>query len=171
MNQLAISDHVPHSSCKRWRPQTIFKLSYPFIISALYLAISSVAALAAPTPKPQASRLAVLDFRDDAKLPPFEVASLADSVRGAALNTPFVVMTKENMLALLPPETKLEECVGECEVEVGRKLGAHYLITGQVGQIDGQLQLLLRLYETLGGSLRGQSTITASSVGVTCFGV
>ena len=114
----------------------------------------------------QLPRLAVLDFKDEAQLPQFELASLADSVRGAALNAPFMVMTKENMITLLPPGTELESCVGECEVEVGRKIGAHYLITGQIGSIDGQLQLLLRLYETKGGSLRGQSTITAYSVGV-----
>ena len=46
-------------------------------------------------------RLAVLEFRDEAQLPPFERALLADNARGAALSTPFQVMTKENMIALL----------------------------------------------------------------------
>lgn len=110
-------------------------------------------------------RLAVLDFRDEAGLPPFERAALADSVRGAALNAPFMVLTQENMVALLPPGTELASCVGECEVEVGRKLGARYLITGQIGKIDQQLQLLLRLYDTPSGQLKGQATLNASSVG------
>ena len=107
--------------------------------------ISSV--WAAPA-QPSFPRLAVLDFRDDAGLPPFERNALADSVRGAALGAPFMVITKENMVALLPPDTDLASCVGECEVDVGRKIGARYLITGQTGMIDGHLQLLLRLYDT-----------------------
>ena len=113
----------------------------------------------------QTRRLAVLDFRDEASLPIFERAALADSVRGAALNTPLMVMTKENMVALLPPNTDLASCVDDCEVEVGRSIGAHYIITGMIGRVDERLQLLLRLYETRSGSLRGQSTLSAQSVG------
>ena len=109
-------------------------------------------------------RLAVLEFRDEAQLPPFERALLADSARGAALNTPFKVMTKENMMALLPPGQTLEDCVGECEVDIGRKLNAHYIMTGIVGRIDGDLSLLLRLYETTEGHLKGQATLSAISV-------
>ena len=110
-------------------------------------------------------RLAVLDFRDEAQLAKFERAALADSVRGASLETPFMVMTKENMTALLPVNTKLEECVDDCEVEVGRTLGAHYIITGIIGRIDQKIQLLLRLYETRQGSLVGQATLNAQTVG------
>jgi hypothetical protein len=109
-------------------------------------------------------RLAVLEFRDEAGLPPFERALLADSARGAALKTPFVVMTRENMIALLPPSTRLEDCVDECEVDVGRALGAHYLVTGVVGRVEGKLQLLLRLYETQGGALRAQARATGAQV-------
>lgn len=137
------------------------------LISCLALSLISAAShttviYAAPAETP---RLAVLDFRDAAKLPQFELSALADSVRGAALSAPFIVMTKENMTSLLPEGTTLSECVGECEVEVGRKIGADYLITGEVGVISGQLQLLLRLYETRGGSLKGQATLNAPDVG------
>lgn len=110
-------------------------------------------------------RLAVLDFRDEAQLASFERAALADSVRGASLEAPFMVMTKENMTALLPVNTRLEECVDDCEVEVGRTLGAHYIITGIIGKIDEKIQLLLRLYETQRGSLVGQATLNANTVG------
>ena len=110
------------------------------------------------------TRLAVLEFRDEAQLPTFERALLADSVRGAVLNTPFQIMTKENMLTLLPPGQTLDDCIGDCEIDVGRKLGAHYVITGMIGRIDGDLQLLLRLYETQNGNLKGQSTVSATTV-------
>lgn len=110
-------------------------------------------------------RIAVLDFRDEANLAPFERALLADSVRGAALNTPFDVMTKENITALLPPDVELEDCVGECEVDVGRQIGAHYVVTGVVGRVSGELRLLLRLYETRLGALRAQAEARALSVG------
>jgi|GEM_PF-2223587 len=110
-------------------------------------------------------RIAVLDFRDEASLAPFERALLADSVRGAALSTPFDVMTKENITALLPPDVALEDCVGECEVEVGRQIGAHYVVTGVVGRVTGELRLLLRLYETRLGALRAQAEAKANTAG------
>ncbi|MBM4290821.1 MAG: PEGA domain-containing protein [Deltaproteobacteria bacterium] len=105
-----------------------------------------------------------MEFRDEAHLPPFERALLADSARGAALKTPFLVMTRENMLALLPPSTRLEDCVDECEVDVGRALGAHFVVTGVVGRVEGRLQLLLRLYETQGGALKGQARAVGAQV-------
>ena len=115
-------------------------------------------------------RVAVLAFKDEASLEPFERALLADSVRGAALNTPFDVMTRENMTALLPPNVTLEDCVGECEVDVGRSIGAHYIITGHLGRLQsegegGELRLLLRLYHTRSGALRAQSEARAGRVG------
>jgi hypothetical protein len=153
-----------HLKLKRININTL-GLSYSLISLLILLCIPWVSEAKKETHSQNLPRLAVLDFRDEAQLPTFERAALADSVRGAALNAPFMVMTKENMVALLPPGTDLESCIDDCEVEVGRTLGAHYIITGIVGRIDQRLQLLLRLYETQSGSLRGQSTITAKTVG------
>ncbi len=145
------------------RHYLFFIILLPFMAGGeVFMASSALAEAGAPQ---EQRRLAVLDFRDQASLPLFERSALADSVRGAALNTPLMVMTKDNMIALLPPDTDLESCVDDCEVEVGRTLGAHYIITGIIGRIEGRLQLLLRLYETRTGSLRGQATLNATSVG------
>ena len=137
---------------------------YVFITSILTCTIA-YAQLNKQSKSRDLPRLAVLDFRDEAQLASFERAALADSVRGASLEAPFMVMTKENMTALLPVNTRLEECVDDCEVEVGRTLGAHYIITGIIGKIDQKIQLLLRLYETQNGSLVGQATLNAATVG------
>ena len=41
-------------------------------------------------------------------------------------------MTRDSILELLPPDTQLSECLGACAVDTGRRLGAHYVLTGQV---------------------------------------
>jgi len=136
---------------------------------ALLLVLMSVGmaqkSAAQPSEADIKQRIAVLDFRDEAAIAPFERALLADSVRGAALSAPFDVMTRENISALLPPEITLEDCVGECEVDVGRKIGAHYIVTGVIGRISGELSLLLRLYETRLGTLKAQAEARATLVG------
>ena len=66
------------------------------------------------------AKIAVLDLRNDSNLKKREVGYLTDVVRGAALQLPsasFFVMTRDNIMAFLPPGTSLAECRGACEVE------------------------------------------------------
>lgn len=58
--------------------------------------------------------------------------------------TDYRVITKENIEILVKPET-LAECVGKCEIEVGRMLSASYVITGSLYKKD---QLILKYYST-----------------------
>jgi len=111
-------------------------------------------------------RIAVLEVQVNkhkgvSALNPFEARALTDELRSLALalNT-YDVLTKENMTVLLPPETKLEDCTGECEVEIGRKLGVTYIITAEVGRISGEIDLLVRLYDTQTGLLINQLNLT-----------
>lgn len=74
-------------------------------------------------------RLAALDLRNGAGLSEDESGYLSDQVRAAAasaLSSKWLVMTKESMVELLPPGRTLLDCVksAECEVDLGRKLGA-----------------------------------------------
>ena len=99
------------------------------------------------------------------KISPYEVNALTEELRSVAVNLgAYSVMTKDNMMTLLPPGTKLEDCIGVCEVETGRKLSAHYIITGEIGIVDGRFDLLLRLYETKGGMTISSKSVNAKSI-------
>ena len=87
-------------------------------------------------------RLAVLEVKastdGEQRLKPFEVKTLTSDLRRLALEYGgFDVMTDKNIIDLLPDDTKIEDCIGECEVQTGRMLGAKYIITGEVGRAGG----------------------------------
>ena len=111
-------------------------------------------------------RIAVLEVKVNkhkgvSALNNFEARALTDELRSLALAMgTYEVLTKENITVLLPPDTKLEDCVGSCEVEVGQKLGVSYIITAEAGRISGELDLLIRLYDTRNGSLINQVNLT-----------
>lgn len=80
---------------------------------------------------------------------------LTDAVRGAAAGLPagIVVISRENLLALLPPGTDPTACLGDCEVETGRLLGARYVVAGRVARLGKSLVLTLTLHATADGAL------------------
>ena len=87
---------------------------------------------------------------------PSEVEYLTGIVRlEAAKSLPrnYLVMTQENIVSLLPPDKTLEDCQSECEVDMGRLLGARYIITGEVLRFGSSLRLTLRLHDTKTGRL------------------
>ena len=66
---------------------------------------------------------------DLSPLPAAEVRYLTERVRGVAqgrASDALMLMTRANLLALLPPGVDLADCEGECEVETGRSIGADY---------------------------------------------
>ncbi len=130
------------------------------------IALSSV--LIAPTLFADDKRIAVLEFQNKANMKQDDISYLAELFRGIAVplrSKGYIIMTKENMISLLPPSKKLEQCVGECEVETGRNLGAHYIVAGAVYKIDEGYRLMVKLYETKGGSLIGTSSYSGQGVG------
>jgi TolB-like protein len=117
---------------------------------ALVLALAGAAQAAAPR------KVAVLELRNPAGLPAQEAQYLAGLVRTEALRLPaarWFVMTRENILEQLPPGTRLEDCVGACEVETGRNVGAEVVVTGEVVRLGGELRVALRLHDTRSGKL------------------
>ncbi|MFN3200001.1 MAG: hypothetical protein ACE366_16515 [Bradymonadia bacterium] len=110
-------------------------------------------------------RIAVLEFANAAGLNQAEVDYLANLVRGEALNldqSTYLVMTRENILEMLPPGVDLASCEGGCEVETGRNIGASYVLTGEVIRFDGSLKFSVRLYDTESSALQGQEIATAT---------
>jgi TolB-like protein len=115
----------------------------------------------APADPAQRKRIAVLEFGSEEKagLTQFEAEALADDVRASALELGprYSVMTRENMLELLPPGTDLAQCSeGQCEVEAGRKVGADFVVAGQIGRFADEYELRVKLFDAASAALLSQ---------------
>ena len=130
-------------------------------LATMIILLCSSNALATP------SRIAVLEFRNPAGLTEQEVVYITELARAAALRLPasrFFVMTRENILEQLPPGTSIDECVGECEVETGRNVGADYVMTGEVIRFGGSLRVLMKLHDTKTSRLLGNERASGPRV-------
>ena len=123
--------------------------------------LSPPPASAAPT-----QRLAVLElsgaFERDILL------VFSDQVRQGALSalkgTPYEVMTRENMAMLARNQgIDLAACQegAECEVDIGRNVGAALLISGGVTKVGASLFCTLKLHATDKGTLLASKTVKA----------
>ena len=65
----------------------------------------------------------------------------------------YVIMTRENINAMLPPGKSIEECEGSCLVETGKNIAADYVAQARVGKFGEQLTLTVELYETAANNL------------------
>ena len=102
-------------------------------------------------------RVAVLEFRgvdvDTAIL-----LKLSDQSRTAAVEVlgkdEYLIMIRENMLEILSDMGKDASCMeGQCEVEVGRNVGADLIVTGDILKMGSMYVLTLKLYDTTTGAL------------------
>lgn len=87
---------------------------------------------------------------------------ITDELRAAAVtalaNYDFTIMTRENILVMLPPDKDMAECEGECLVETGRNISANYVVQGRIGRFGSDLTLTVELYETATGRFIGSTT-------------
>ena len=65
----------------------------------------------------------------------------------------YTIMTRENIMQMLPPGKAIEDCEGSCLVETGKNIAADYVCQARVGSFDGALPLSAELYETTGNKL------------------
>jgi TolB-like protein len=153
---------------------------------ALACVIAFVLALLIPSAPAHAAeaqpyRLAVVELRNGAKLSEDEVAYLTDQARTQASKVlpgeRFLIMTRESIVALLPPGKTLADCAkGQCEVEVGRTIGADYIVTGEVLRFGEELRLNLKVHACKSGAFLGSESAKGTKVndlesGVTSVGV
>jgi len=113
--------------------------------------------------------VAVLEFRNKlpAEVMDADAGYFSDVVRSNALDAlPAArLMTRENMMVLLAADGKeLSACEGECEVDTGRKLGADYVISGELLRVGTSLKLDLKLHATADGRLLAGAVATGKSV-------
>jgi hypothetical protein len=119
-------------------------------------------ALAAP---PLLKHVAVFETLTDADsvLSDAELNYLTNELRKQAVTYlpvgEYSVMTRDNIMALLPPDKNAAECFeGACLVEVGRNVGADYAVQGTVSKFGGKFTLTTEAYETMGATLMGSFT-------------
>ena len=113
-------------------------------------------------------RVAVLEFRG-VNVDPEILLKLSDQSRLSAVSAlpkeQYSVMTRENMMMILNDMGKDASCLeGSCEVELGRNMGADYVVTGNILSIDNEYLLTLKLHETMSGKLLAGEEIRRTRV-------
>src|SRR4051812_16771675 len=109
--------------------------------------------------------LAVLELRSRIDGERVDTGYLTDEVRAAALGTGLRVITRENLLTLLKASGKdAADCEGECEVETGRRIGADYVVSGEILRFGTSVKLNLRLHDSREGTLLSASVASGASL-------
>ena len=121
--------------------------------------------------QPPSGLIAVLEFKN---LVPagqvrdeLDVTYFSDIVRTESLKAaPGVrVISRENLLMLLGASgKKVEDCEGECEVDTGRRIGADYVVSGELRKVGTSFHLSLRIHDTRSGDLLAGAMASGKSV-------
>ena len=109
----------------------------------------------------------MVQLEDNARLTSGVVSTLTDIVRGEVaelLGKHFTMITKENIYELVDEQSCNDASGASCEVEMGRLLGAHYIISGSLTKLGGKLNLALRVHETRTSKLLGVRQESAEGV-------
>lgn len=104
-------------------------------------------------------RLAVLELDHPAQIPARTARYLSDLVRARLVDEAkgWLVMTRENLVAHLPPGVDLATCEGDCVVTTGRNVGADAVVSGELVALGAELRLLLKVHSTADGALLGSA--------------
>ena len=93
---------------------------------------------------------------------------VTDKIRGEASyvlpKKDFAVMTRENIVQMLPPGKSIEECEGSCLVETGKNISADYVCQGRVTQVGSKLALTIELYSTRDAELLSTINMRAENI-------
>ncbi|MFN3199676.1 MAG: SUMF1/EgtB/PvdO family nonheme iron enzyme [Bradymonadia bacterium] len=117
--------------------------------------------------RPVLKKLAVLEFTNVAELKRTEVEFLTDLVRSESLKRlqgRCLILSRENILEMLPPGVDLASCEGACEVETGRNIGADYLVNGILSRFGDKLTVTMKLHDMDSGALVASETGTAENL-------
>ena len=114
-------------------------------------------------------RVAVLETIGDSSFSIKEKQYITDKIRERAVSLlnptqGFIIMTRENILVMLPPDKAIEECEGTCIVETGRNIATDYVCQAKIDRIWGQYTVNIELYETRSGKLIGSLTQRAQTI-------
>jgi formylglycine-generating enzyme required for sulfatase activity len=135
---------------------------------ATLLALVCVVALTG-TASGEPVRVAVLELGNAGGLSPAEIAYLTDQVRTTVVETvpegSHLVMTRESIQELLPDGVKLTDCLDAvCEVEIGRMLGADFVISGEVLTFAEEYRLILKLHDCNSAAFMTSEAVAAKEL-------
>ena len=158
IGHLLTSQQRHHGKLRLYVYQVRRFITYIVALSGLLLTpnLTSIVSIESTQAQTSQERLAVLRLRNRINMSREEIEYLTGLVRRIAskrLALDYLIMTQENIEVLLPPNTNLEECVSECQVETGRTIGARFIITGEVLRFGKSLRLTLRMHDTKTGQL------------------
>ena len=110
--------------------------------------------------------LEIIPNNENVELQLSEYRHLTDELRTRARETlprtSYSILTRDNIISLLPPDEEARDCLAEaCAVEIGRAIGAEYITQGFIGKFGEMLTLTVELYESMSGNLLG-SFVTES---------
>ena len=113
-------------------------------------------------------RVAVLEFKGTG-VDQSILFQMSDEARGGAREglpiQEFDITSRENLKQMLADMGKdMSACDVECEVTLGRVVGADYVLSGTIFQAEGVYILTLKLHDTMSGSLLGQKRIQNSKL-------
>lgn len=77
----------------------------------------------------------------------------AEAVKALPADSGFTIMTRENIVTMLPPDVSIEDCEGSCLVETGRNIAADYVAQARIGLYAEKYTLTVELYDTKSGNL------------------
>jgi len=131
----------------------------------LFIIVTAITAYSANT-------LAVLEIIPKSEIEDISIAEmrhLTDELRKQAVlalpSEGYSVLTRDNMLALMPPDEAEADCLAEsCAVEIGRAIGAEYITQGSMGWFGDELSVSIELYETMSGKLLGSIVMESPNV-------
>lgn len=107
--------------------------------------------------EPTSLRVAVLDARVGEGLEPSLGAYVADVLRAeaqSALGQGGAVMTRENILAMLPPDSSWASCTeADCEIEFGRRVSADVVVSAELRVLASQVRLNVVTHDAATGEM------------------
>lgn len=59
----------------------------------------------------------------------------------------FTIMTRENIMMMLPPGKSIEDCVGSCLAETGKNIAADYVAQARIGKVGSNISISAELYD------------------------
>lgn len=113
-------------------------------------------------------RIAALDVQSKSDIEEQELIYISDLMRGAVRRAlpgnRFLLMTRENIADLMPGGGTLNDCVGDCAVTVGRKLGAEFVISSELFVLQSGRKLSLSLYNTTDANLVASTAVSGADL-------
>lgn len=105
------------------------------------------------------ARVAVLDFTEEgnySEITASDVGHVTNLVREEARlmlpTSEYILMTRENILDLIG-DRSIADCIGDCAVETGRRIGADFIVTGRVYKFSGEMRVSIDIHEIQDGNL------------------